>query len=155
MNCPWGNLNDPDVEIDRESDRNSRLPRQNYLRAAETFMMRGDKEKAIALLDRCLEYFPDSKIQFDMLMIPFAEMYYSSENIEKGNFVAGRLIEIYADDLRYYGSLKPSFVNRYYKESADRMVRLLRNLSQMTRDYEQEDLALKADDAISKFSGKQ
>jgi hypothetical protein len=154
MECPWGRLNAPDVNIDRESDRNSRLPRQNFLRAAETFMMRGEKEKALDLLDRCLEYFPDNKVRFDMLMIPFAELYYSSDNIEKGNMVAGRLIEIFADDLRYYGSLKQAFVNQYYKESADRTVRMLRNLSQMTRDYEQEELALKADEAISNYTGQ-
>jgi hypothetical protein len=154
MNCEWGRLNAHDVTVDRESNRNSRLPRQNYLRAAETFMMKGEKQKAIDLLDRCLEYFPDSKIQFDMLMMPFAELYYQADETEKGNLVAGRMIEIYADDLRYYKTVKASFVERYYKESADRTVRMLRSLSQMTREYGQEDLAVKADAAIDAFTGK-
>lgn len=153
MDCPWGNLNKPDVTVDRESDRNSRLPRQNYLRAAETFMIKGDKQKAIDLMDRSLEMFPDNKIQFDMLMIPYAELYYQADDIEKGNEVAGRLIEIYADDLRYYKSLDASFVQHYYKETADREVRLLRNLSQMTREYKQTDLSDKADEAIRNYTG--
>jgi len=154
MNCPWGGLNKPNITVDRESDRNSRLPRQNYLRAAETFMLQGDKQKAADLLDKCLENFPDNKIQFDMLMIPFAELYYSIDETEKGNKVAGRLIEIWADDLRYYKTVKPSFVQQYYKDTVDRTIRMLRSLSQMTREYKQEDLAMKADEAIRIYTGK-
>ncbi len=153
MNSPWGNLNKPGVTVDRESDRNSRLPRQNFLRAAETFMMQGEKQKAIELLDRCLEYFPDNKIQFDMLMIPFAELYYQADVIDQGNKISGRLIEIYADDLRYYNSLKPALLQTYYKDTFDRTVRLLRNLSMMTKEFGQEDLAAKAEEAIQMYGG--
>jgi tetratricopeptide (TPR) repeat protein len=153
MNSTWGNLNKPGITVDRESDRNCRLPRQNYLRAAETFMLKGDNQKAIDLLDKCLEDFPDNKIQFDMLMIPFAELYYNVDAIDKGNIVAGRLIEIYADDLRYYKIVKPSFVQMHYKETVDRTIRMLRSIGQMTREYKQEHLASKADEAIRMYTG--
>jgi tetratricopeptide (TPR) repeat protein len=148
INTNWGNLNNPKVNVDRESDRNSRLPRQNYLRAAETFLARGDKAKAVELLDRCIYYFPDSQVQYDMMMIPFAEIYYGAGETDKANAVVSRLIDIFGDDMRYYDELKPSFAERHYSNSIDRTVRIMRNLSQLARMNGQEELAARADEAI-------
>jgi hypothetical protein len=152
-NCRWGNLNDPDVTVDRESNRNCRLPRQNYLRAAETFIARGEKEKAIKLLDTCQYFFPDSKIQYDLMMIPFADVYYSAGEIEKGNAIISRLIDIFGDDLRYYKTVSPSFVKEHYMDAIERNMRVMRSLSQVAKENHQDDLAAKADDAVSAFKG--
>jgi hypothetical protein len=145
--CRWGNLNNPDVNIDRESQRNSRLPRQNYLRAAETFMAKGEKDKAVELLDVCMKFFPDNKIPYDMMMIPFAEIYYGAGQTEKANAVVARLIEIYGDDMRYYKSLKPSFTQRHYASDIERNKRILRNLAQLAGMNDQDDLVARADEA--------
>jgi hypothetical protein len=153
-NCRWGNLNDPSVTVDRESDRNCRLPRQNYLRAAETFLNRGEKAKAIELLDVCQNFFPDSKISYDLMMIPFADVYYGAGEIEKGNGIVSRLIEIYSDDLRYYKTVRPSFVQEHYSEEIDKDLRILRSLSQMAKENKQDDLVKKAEDAAATYRGK-
>ena len=152
--CKWGNLNDPAVTVDRESDRNSRLPRQNYLRAAEAFMIRGDKAKAIELLDVCQKYFPDSKISYDLMMIPFADVYYGAGEIDKGNAIVSRLLDIYSDDLRYYKTVRRAFVQEHYAEDIDRDLRILRSVSQMAKENKQTDLAAKADEALAKYKGQ-
>ena len=152
-NCRWGNLNDPDVTVDRESNRNCRLPRQNYLRAAETFIARGKKEKAIKLLDTCQYFFPDSKIQYDLMMIPFADVYYSAGEIEKGNAIISRLIDIFSDDLRYYKTVNASFVKEHYMDAIERNMRVMRSLSQLAKENHQDDLAAKADNAVTAFKG--
>jgi len=153
-NCKWGNLNDPKVKVDRESDRNSRLPRQNYLRAAETFLNRGEAEKAVDLLDTCIYFFPDNKVPYDMMMIPFAEIYYGADETEKANAIVTRLIEIFGDDLRYYKTLRPGFVEEYYMDSIERNMRLLRSLSQLSKQNGQDDLSARADGVISAFKGE-
>jgi hypothetical protein len=152
--CRWGNLNDPAVTVDRESNRNSRLPRQNYLRAAETFLTRGDKAKAIELLDVCQKYFPDSKISYDLMMIPFADVYYGAGETDKGNTIVSRLIDIYSDDLRYYKTVRRTFVQEHYAEDIDKDLRIIRSLSQMAKENKQTDLAAKADDAVAKYKGQ-
>jgi hypothetical protein len=152
--CRWGNLNDPSVTVDRESDRNSRLPRQNYLRAAETFLNRGDKAKAIDLLDVCQKFFPDSKIQYDLMMIPFADVYYGAGAIDKGNAIVSRLIDIFSDDLRYYKTVRPSFVQEHYTEDIDKDLRIMRSLSQMARENKQNDLAARAEEVAAKYRGQ-
>jgi len=151
MNCRWGNLNQPNILVDRESYRNSRLPRQNYLRAAETLLINGDKQKAVELLDRCNEFFPDNKINYDMIMIPFAEVYYGAGEPEKGNEIILKLLDYYADDLRYYNTVKPSFVEKYYSDSITRIMRILREIAQVTRTNGQPELSAKATELMESY----
>jgi hypothetical protein len=150
----WGNLNDPDVTVDRESMRNSRLPRQNYLRAAETFIMKGEDAKAAELLDLCLKHFPDSKIPYDMLMMPFAELYYNIDQPETANAILGRLLDIWTDDLRYFSEVKPSFAQKYYSDDIERIIRMLRNMAQLARQNEQKDLVDRIEATLGRETGK-
>jgi hypothetical protein len=82
-----------------------------------------------------------------MMMIPFAEIYYGAGAKEKANAVITRLIDIYADDLRYYKGLKASFADKYYTTEIDRNKRILRNLSQLAKMNGDEELSVRADEA--------
>jgi len=150
-NCTWGNLNKPKVTIDRESNRNSRLPRQNYLRAAETLLAKGEKEKAIHLLDTCIYFFPDSKLPYDMIMIPFAEVYYQAGEEEKANAIVSRLLDIYEDDLRYYGTVNAGFVEKHYLSEIERNIRIIRSLGQLTQTNGQDVLATRIEEMINAY----
>lgn len=150
--CTWGNLNDPDVTVDRESYRNSRLPRQNYLRTAEALMNNGDKEKAVEMLDKCLESFPDSKIRFDFLLVPFAQLYYDAGETEKANAIIGRLADIYSDDLRYISRLKPSFAKKYYQDDYQRTLSYTNRLGELAAQYKQADLEQRIDAIMEQYA---
>jgi len=150
-NCTWGNLNKPKVTIDRESNRNSRLPRQNYLRAAETLLAKGEKEKAIHLLDTCIYFFPDSKLPYDMIMIPFAEVYYQAGEEEKANAIVSRLLDIYEEDLRYYGTVNAGFVEKHYLSEIERNIRIIRSLGQLTQTNGQDVLATRIEEMINAY----
>ena len=41
--CKWGNLDDPKVYVDRESYRNSMIPKQNFIRLARQLLDEGKK----------------------------------------------------------------------------------------------------------------
>jgi len=137
--CKWGNLNDPNVTVDRESYRNSIMPKQNFMRVAEALVAKGENEKAIALLDRCFEAFPDDKISFDMYIIPFAGVYYSAGEIEKGNAINQRLFEIYSENLDYYNSVDQRLSN-YFETDYNQSLGVLQRLSMMARKNKQTDL---------------
>jgi hypothetical protein len=147
--CVWGNLNDPTVNVDRESFRNSRLPRQNFLRTAEALMIEGKDKEAVAMLDTCLYYFPDSQIRFDVLMIPFAELYYTAGEIEKGNKITSRLLDIFGDDIRYWSSLGNDFIATYYMEDFQRTRSFIDRLREVARDNGQDELAERAETILS------
>ena len=146
--CDWGNLNDPKVTVDRESYRNSRMPKQNFLRLAQALLNENKKDSVIAVLDTCLKYFPDEKITYDLLMMPFAEVYYRAGAIEKGNAIMKRLAEIYSDDIRYYLSLEPEFTDTYYSKDIQQAFAILQRLSQIAKENKQIDLAKSIDSTL-------
>jgi len=143
--CRWGRLNEPGISVDRESYRNSRLPRQNYLRTAEVLMQEGEKEKAIKLLDECIYYFPNEKFTYDMLMLPFAELYFEGEELEKGLEILSRLVDRYEEDLYYYDSLKPEFASAHYDEEIRISVTVLNRIGELASKNGDEELAERVD----------
>ncbi len=142
--CSWGNLKDPNVYVDRESARNSIIPKQNFMRVAEALVKKGEKEKAIELLDRCLEEFPESKFTYDMYMIPFADVYYEAGAIEKGNAITERIFEIYSQNIDYYNRLN-SRLSQYYKSDYEQALGVLQRLSMMAQINDQTELHNKID----------
>ena len=150
--CQWGNLNDPRVTIDRESMRNSRLPRQNYLRAAEVFRREGDNEKAIALLDTCLYFFPAAKFPYDALMMPFAEVYYAAGASEKANYVMNEMVSYYSDDLRYYSLLEPALAEAYYSSEYQRAQAIMNRLGQIARANKEPELGSRIDSLANMYA---
>ncbi len=152
--CKWGNLNDPSVTVDRESYRNSRLPRQNYLRSAEAMLNRGDKDKAVQLLDTCIHYFPHEKITFGMLMIPFAELYFNAGEPEKGKEILEIMIHRYEDDLRYYDTVDPDFAASFYKQDIQRAISILHRLGEIAKENKYDDLGARVDSVVFQQIGQ-
>ena len=130
--CKWGNLKDPDVYVDRESARNSIIPKQNFMRVAENLVSKNEKDKAIALLDVCLAEFPDNKIHYDMYMIPFADVYYEAGAIDKGNAICERVFDIYKQNLDYYNSLDNRLA-KYYENDYNQTIGIIQRLSMMAK----------------------
>ncbi|MCD4788562.1 MAG: DUF2723 domain-containing protein [Bacteroidales bacterium] len=142
--CKWGNLNDPKVTIDRESCRNSIMPKQNFMRIAESLIQEGKKDSAVALLDRCFEMFPDEKIPYDMFMIPFADIYYEAGEMEKGNAITERIFEIYNQNIEYYNRLNKRLA-KYYETDYNQSLGILQRLAMMARTNKQTELYNKID----------
>ena len=65
----WGNLNDPDVAIDPESRRSVLFVKQAYTRLARTLLNSKKKAQAVEVLDKCIEFFPNDKIPYDVMII--------------------------------------------------------------------------------------
>lgn len=137
--CQWGNLKEPGVYVDRESMRNSIIPKQNFMRTARAMVDRGDNEKAIQLMDKCLEEFPDEKIPFDMYMIPFIEVYYDAGAPEKANAISKRVFEIYNQNMEYYYRLDDRLAG-YFEKEYNQTLGVMQQLSMMARANKQNEL---------------
>jgi len=137
--CNWGNLKEPGVYVDRESMRNSIIPKQNFMRTAQAMVAKGQNEKAIQLMDRCLEEFPDEKIPFDMYMIPFIEVYYDAGAHEKAAAITKRVFDIYDQNMNYYYSLDDRLA-KYYEKDYNQTLGVMQQLSMMARSNNQTEL---------------
>lgn len=144
----YGNFQDLDVVVDRESARNARMPKQNFVRLAQGLLNEGKKDSAIQVLDTCLKYFPNEQFRYDVLMIPFAEVYYRAGATEKANAIINTLSDIYNDDLRYYLSLDAEFVERHYNEEIQQAFGVLQGLGKIAKDYGQNDLGKAIDSTL-------
>lgn len=157
----YGNMEKDNVSVDRESFRNSGIPKNNLLRVAEAFLDRADllksedsianaskideyTTKAIESLDTYARYFPNHKIHYDMYMIPHAESYLRAGAFEKASAVINNLYDYYLSDLDFINSQSP-----YFKEIlvGDQQTALgvLQRLEQTTKAYGLKELNTKID----------
>ncbi len=124
----WGNLNKEDVAVDPESRRNLLFVKQAYLRLAQSLKNRGQNDSAVAVLDRCLEFFPDEKVPYDLYMLSYPEIYYKAGASKKGDDLIDTIIANCVDNLRYYGELDNRFIP-YYSESIRENLAMINEMS--------------------------
>lgn len=137
----WGNLNDPSVVVDRESYRHARILKQNFLRVAQSLLNQGMPEKAVDILDTCLHYFPHDKIHYDIIMMPFVEIYYDAGEKEKGTAEVRKLMEVCDEQLHYFLSLDPAFADAVYSQEMQQNMAILQRLAEVTREQGENELA--------------
>ena len=149
-NFNWGNLNDPSVTVDRESYRHARILKQNFLRIAQTLITGGEPEKAVAVMDTCLYYFPYDKIYYDIIMMPFIEIYYDAGRQETANEEVRKMMTLCDEELTYILSLDPLFADAYYSTKMQQHMAVLQRMAEVTRNNEEDELADELDAILMK-----
>jgi hypothetical protein len=151
--CKWGNLADPKVYVDRESYRNTMIPKQNFARLARKLSQEGKYDKAIQVCDYVQKIFPDEKIHFDFYMIQFVESYYMAGAFDKGNKLAEKLVNIYEQNASYIASLDPQF-RANYDEDLQQAMGFFGALQQIADQYKQEKISKRVEKFLSRTMGK-
>lgn len=102
----WGGMNKSEIYMDENNRRMCMNFRNNFARLAGDYIRQGKKEKALEVLDKCLEVIPHKNVPYNQFMVSIAEHYYRLEAYDKANEIVKILLDIYEDDLNYYMSLK-------------------------------------------------
>ena len=152
-NTRWGNLNKEGVAVDPESRRNILFVKQAYMRLAQYLANRNQGDSAVAVLDRCLEFFPDEKIPFDLYMMAYPEIYYKSGAMEKGDELIRKLVDNSLESLRYYERLDPVFAD-YYIENIRENLALINEMSNVAAKFKRNELSLSLDDTLEQEFNK-
>jgi hypothetical protein len=142
--CAWGNLNDPHVYVDPESLNNAVRPKTNFMRVAQSLLAQGKNKEAIEMLDIYIKYFPDSKVPYDMYMLPYAEIYYKAGAPDKANKLIARVAEICGQNLDYYYSFTPDNTN-YFEQDIQTALGIIKRMSMVASENQQPELAAKID----------
>ena len=142
----YGNLADPKVYVDYFIQYNLEVSgaREAFARAAKAFIERdddGDREKALALLDRGLEVLPTSQIRFtETNAIPFIECYYLLGENDKANALLLEYAHTIMEYIEHYDRLQNG-----YREAVGGLintnVEMLEMLLYYALRYKQEDAA--------------
>ncbi len=149
-NVRWGRLNKDDVIVDRESDRNAGMAKQNYIRLAQALLRERKYDSVIAALDKGIEFFPPEKFPFDHYMVAWADFYYKAGATEKANTLVNQIVERYEEDLAYYSSLDDKFSSQYQDDIQTSMYAMQR-LIQVTHQNKQEERSKELEESFYEY----
>ena len=149
----WGNLNKEGVAVDPESRRNLLFVKQAYMRLAQSLLNRGQNDSAVAVLDRCLEFFPDEKIPYDFYMLAYPEIYYKAGAVEKGDELIDVIINNCLDNLRYFNELNDRFVP-YYAETIRENLAMINEMSNIASRNSRHELKMELEKTLEEQFSK-
>jgi len=145
----WGNVNDPDVHLDEYNKKQINIMQTRYMfaRLASALVNEGEKEKAIEVIDKMFELFPNEKIPYTYTSFPAAEQYYRAGAEDKANEVVRIMMNNSFALINYYLSL-PEKLAKTIEADQNRELSNLRNLVVITQRYKQEELHQEIDERL-------
>jgi tetratricopeptide (TPR) repeat protein len=147
----WGRMEEPDVHLDYYNLRTLAVIkfRNNFIRLANALIEEGKREKAVAVLDRCMALAPNNKVPYDLYISGISyqaednsifhqkgivELYFRCNEKEKAMTILNEHVGILNQTVTYYNSLKPKFqkriVEEYYQAEAS-----LQELERLRGEY--------------------
>lgn len=141
----WGNLKN--VSVDRESTRNVSMVQQNFMRLARALATEGKMEKAVEVIDKCFEEFPNAKIPIDFRAWPFIDIYFKANEIDKAIDMSRILLDRYSKEIDYYLSYTSSD-NNIFDAEIRHALGVLQQLIQVANNYGQPDFVKEIEDVF-------
>ena len=103
----WGGVNQEGVYLeDAVTVNNSKNMRGNFFILANDLVEKGQKQKAVNVLDKAIKEFPNEKLHFDRYDIALAEVYLKAGEIKKGQDVLNKIITYYISYVKYLEQFK-------------------------------------------------
>jgi len=100
----WGGANDPEVNIDYNHKRTIIVvkARLNYARLAKSLASQGKNEKAVAVLNRCMEALPLDRLPYDPYVPDLIEAYFAAGDTARAVQMTQDLSSYYNEQLDYF-----------------------------------------------------
>lgn len=145
----WGNINGPNVYIDEYNKKEINIIQARYMfaRLAQTLIEEGKNKKAVEVLDRMFEVFPNEKIPLTFDSFPAVELYYRAGETEKANALIRVLAKNSFEMIEYYISLPEKFAESI-KSKQSREMSLIQNTLVLSKRYKQEELTTEIDNKL-------
>ncbi|QGY43690.1 DUF2723 domain-containing protein [Maribellus comscasis] len=148
----WGNVNDPDIFLDEYNRKEINILQARYMfaRLAGVLNQEGKKEKAVEVLDKMFELFPNEILPLTYDSFPAIEQYFVAGENEKGAELTRTLADNCFAKVDYFLSL-PARFEAAAKAEQDREFSMLRNIQYLTRKYNQDDLFNEVDTRLKEL----
>jgi hypothetical protein len=100
----WGGANDPLVNLDYHHIRTLTVVRArlNYAKLSKALTAQGKNEKALQVLDYCMEMLPLNKVPYDPYVNDIIEAYFAAGNAERAIEMTNSLCDHFYAHLDYY-----------------------------------------------------
>ncbi len=170
----FGNMKNENVYLDENNLRMTTNFRINFARLAEELMNENKRDSAIKVLDKCVEEMPDKTVPYNYFMAKIAELYYRAsgimnrdtlqqtdvelnrrnELVAKANAISQRVIDIYANNMDYYLSLKGTKYFKLVDQDMNQALYILQSMSGILRQTNQKEIADKAEKRFMEVAQK-
>jgi hypothetical protein len=109
----WGGSKEKGVNLDYNHKRNLLVIKARYIyaRLANALSSEGNNQKALSVLDYCMETFPIEKLSYDMYVPSLIEAYVNAGGIDKATVLTNDLSNYYFKKLDYYLRQKPDILS--------------------------------------------
>lgn len=146
----WGNMERPDVYIDENNGRMMMNIRNTFNRLAETLVQEGQNEKAIKVLDRCVELIPHKVVPYNYFSMMMAETYFKAGQAQKGKEIINTILANYKEQLDYFFKLKKPMRNSV-DEEMQRHLYFMREMSMICTRNNQPELLKEVSTAFNSY----
>lgn len=139
----WGKIpENPNVYIDENIMRMTQNVVSSFTKLAQSYISVGDKEKAVALADKCLAVLPLDKININYFHAPLVSVYLKAGESEKAKALADKIVETSQDELDYMVRVYKEEKKNYAPGEFGRLREVsiyLYLLQQISREYQTTD----------------
>ncbi|MCQ2975489.1 MAG: DUF2723 domain-containing protein [Bacteroidales bacterium] len=148
----WGNMQDPSVTIEENNRRQINIidVRGTFARLADQLIAENKTEKAINVLNRCLEILPSSQVAYDQTMLPVVEALYKAGMTDKAVQISEQMADEYSKILAHFQNLKNSGVDENREASIS--LAIIGALGQYAMVNQQDAVYNKVSDIYSRYS---
>ncbi len=102
----YGNMNGEGVYMDETNLRLVMNIRNNFSRLADKLIAEGDTQRAVKVLDKCIDLMPHEKVEYNFFMLPIAESFYASNETEKARMIISTMQQMFEEKLAYYAQFE-------------------------------------------------
>ncbi|MEE2954101.1 MAG: DUF2723 domain-containing protein [Bacteroidota bacterium] len=105
----WGGFHNSDLYFDETNTRMIMNFRNNYARLADALYNKGENQKAIAVLDKCIAEFPKEVAKYSYFSLPLIDVYYKAggnRNNEAANNLLAEMMDNYLIEYAYLSEFK-------------------------------------------------
>jgi hypothetical protein len=143
----WGNFDKQRSFVDRSYMPSLQTMRVSIIRLARQLVMENKKDKAIALVDKYFEVFPQMNFPYDQFTAFMADIYVLAGEKEKAKAKIREIVVQMEEQLRFFESLNADF-QKGYKQDNDYTISTVQNLMKMAANMQDQELLQEMD---SKF----
>ncbi len=146
----WGNINAPGVYLDENHRRMARNIRSNFTRLSDALIREGKKERAIEVLNKCLEVVPEEKVPYEYFGLGILENYFRAGEEEKGKMVTKKILKNLSEELEYFLSLDLVFMHSVESEINTSFM-ILQQITHVLKAQKQDELNKEASEMFTKY----
>ena len=109
----WGNITDPHTYLDENNLRMLTNFRYTFASLANALYEEHKPDSARKVLDKCFELIPDSKVPYNVSIVPLLQVYYFLGDTIKANSIAEVFGKTLDDELTYFRDIQMYSAAKY------------------------------------------